>query len=429
VFVKTVWARILVWAAVASLYVGGTVPLASSPVVLTNLVSNFNNNERVKVMLAELKAETGIEVVIQSVPGSDEDLRLRVLLGDPVDLIWLPNPNNQAMMTTAHLLVPLDPLARSSEVDLTTLYGSYLAPVQGTNYYLPYELSEQMVFYNRDLFDQAHLPYPKAGWTWDDYIATARKLTDAKRGLWGSLMENWDYYLYFRAHQKGIPDFKYDGTSNFDNPEFSTALAWFGDLGGKYRIQPSWGEMQKLHLGWASMMTGRFAMIVIGSWYLGVMSDRHLYPRNWKFGVASVPVFPDGHRVPVAGGAYGIAWNSKHVEAAFRAIVWLSRHNYQYMGGLPPVADWTPEGFKTAFRDYCEKNLAGEISPDDLYRASVGNGLGTVPEKVLGPAGAAINEMYMKEAENYLLGWRPLDKTMAAIKSHADRLLLESRDR
>jgi len=45
--------------------------------------------------------------------------------------------------------------------------------------------------YNKDIFDKHEVPYPGEGFTWDDYIETARKLTkdtngDGKTDIWGT---------------------------------------------------------------------------------------------------------------------------------------------------------------------------------------------------------------------------------------------------
>ena len=34
-----------------------------------------------------------------------------------------------------------------------------------------------MINYNRDLFDEAGVDYPKEGWTWDEFREVAKKLT------------------------------------------------------------------------------------------------------------------------------------------------------------------------------------------------------------------------------------------------------------
>ena len=41
---------------------------------------------------------------------------------------------------------------------------------------LPQNISSLVVYYNKDLFKQAGVAEPKEGWTWDDMVATAKKL-------------------------------------------------------------------------------------------------------------------------------------------------------------------------------------------------------------------------------------------------------------
>lgn len=47
---------------------------------------------------------------------------------------------------------------------------------QGRVYGLPTELDPWVVFYNRDLFDAADLPYPSGDWHWSNFLETARAL-------------------------------------------------------------------------------------------------------------------------------------------------------------------------------------------------------------------------------------------------------------
>ena len=43
---------------------------------------------------------------------------------------------------------------------------------------MPADLDLQLIDYNKDIFDAAGVAYPEAGWTWDDYRATAMALTE-----------------------------------------------------------------------------------------------------------------------------------------------------------------------------------------------------------------------------------------------------------
>ncbi|MDW5595339.1 ABC transporter substrate-binding protein [Conexibacter stalactiti] len=51
---------------------------------------------------------------------------------------------------------------------------------------VPALIDSMAVVYNRRLFREAGVAEPRAGWTWDDYRATARQLTDSGKGQFGT---------------------------------------------------------------------------------------------------------------------------------------------------------------------------------------------------------------------------------------------------
>ena len=60
----------------------------------------------------------------------------------------------------------------------------------GTLTCLPQNISSLVVYYNEDLFEKAGVAEPRAGWSWDDMVAAARKLTkdsndDGKAEVYG----------------------------------------------------------------------------------------------------------------------------------------------------------------------------------------------------------------------------------------------------
>lgn len=48
---------------------------------------------------------------------------------------------------------------------------------------LPFKVNTLGLFYNKDLFDKFGVPYPKDGWTWDDALETAKKMTRTDGGV------------------------------------------------------------------------------------------------------------------------------------------------------------------------------------------------------------------------------------------------------
>jgi multiple sugar transport system permease protein len=58
-----------------------------------------------------------------------------------------------------------------------------------------------VMLYRKDLLDAHGIPHPKNDWTWDDYLAICKKVTDPAKGVYGSVygagaMESW-YWVTF----------------------------------------------------------------------------------------------------------------------------------------------------------------------------------------------------------------------------------------
>ena len=53
---------------------------------------------------------------------------------------------------------------------------------RGEQLCLPQNVSSLAVYYNRDLFQKYGVPEPKAGWTWNDLVATRDAMTRDANG-------------------------------------------------------------------------------------------------------------------------------------------------------------------------------------------------------------------------------------------------------
>ncbi|HOJ09134.1 MAG TPA: sugar ABC transporter substrate-binding protein [Clostridiales bacterium] len=64
-------------------------------------------------------------------------------------------------------------------------------------------MANAYLVYNKDIFDKYEVPYPREGFTWDDYFETARKLTkdtngDGKTDIWGTGNIFTDERVFFK---------------------------------------------------------------------------------------------------------------------------------------------------------------------------------------------------------------------------------------
>ncbi|NLY91555.1 MAG: sugar ABC transporter substrate-binding protein [Firmicutes bacterium] len=71
------------------------------------------------------------------------------------------------------------------------------ATYNGRHYGLPWIANPLVVYYNKDLFDAAGVPYPPAtgGWTWDEFIETAKALTRTVRDQNGNTYQQYGYIV------------------------------------------------------------------------------------------------------------------------------------------------------------------------------------------------------------------------------------------
>jgi multiple sugar transport system substrate-binding protein len=127
-----------------------------------------------------------IKVEVIQVPGSDYDKRLSadIAAKNPADVVFL-NYRFYAGYANAGALEPLGGyLQKSKLIKESDFYPEAINPFKwkGELMCIPLNISSLVVYYNKELFTQAGVPFPAAGWTWDDFLAAAQKLTKDTNG-------------------------------------------------------------------------------------------------------------------------------------------------------------------------------------------------------------------------------------------------------
>lgn len=122
----------------------------------------------------------GGEVELVAVARDDHLTRLSTAFasGDVPD-VFLINYRQYAPFVQRGAVHPVGPLLERERVDLA---GYYPEPLRAFTYdgalqCMPQNISSLVVYWNRGLFTRAGVAAPKAGWTWDDFVRTARALT------------------------------------------------------------------------------------------------------------------------------------------------------------------------------------------------------------------------------------------------------------
>jgi multiple sugar transport system substrate-binding protein len=129
------------------------------------------------------------EVSVEMVETSDRDdliarLSTSFAGGSPPDL-FLMNYRFYAQFAARGVLDPLQPRLDASAVfQEEDFYPSALEAFQidDEQICMPQNISSLVAYYNKDLFQEAGVPFPEAGWTWDDMVRAAKELTVDKDG-------------------------------------------------------------------------------------------------------------------------------------------------------------------------------------------------------------------------------------------------------
>ncbi len=248
-------------------------PDADQPITIT--YSNFNasggNEETLAKMYEAFHEEyPNITVEIETIASSDyfTQLQTRVAGGTAPDCYELNIENFAAYANKGAL-------AEITGVDLSGLDDTSLKAfnVGGKQYGLPGNFSNVVLFYNKDLFDQAGLDYPTADWTQDDLQKAAeaiRALGDDIYGYYQPLTYNEFYKVVAQFGGSLLSEDKSKFTIN--TPENVAAAQMMADRILVSNVQPN--DVQMGGIGdWDLFMSGRLGMMPTGIWAFGTFTD------------------------------------------------------------------------------------------------------------------------------------------------------------
>ncbi len=193
-----------------------------------------------------------IHVEVTHIP-SPRDYRTRLATefaaGNPPDIsLW--NYRRYASFVANDLLEPLDPFLRDS--NLIQPEDFYPITIEaftwdGKIMCIPQNISSLVVYYNKDMFDAAGIPYPADDWDWNDFVGTAIALTkdfdnDGSIDQYGLGVDISLYRLAPFVWQNAAPivnDDKNPTRLTLTRPPSLEALQWFVDLRQVHGVIPS----------------------------------------------------------------------------------------------------------------------------------------------------------------------------------------------
>jgi len=281
--------------------------------------------------IKDFEKKSGIKVKIQPVP-AEYDTKFRTVLasGAPPDLVKINDDYVKGISRTG-ALKDLTPYIERDEIDTSKfpadLYNFAKQP-DGTHTAWVIGHSPRLIFYNVDMFKEAGVDLPPtewtdANWTWDDFLATAKKLT-VPGERYGALIYLDTGFEQTWAVNNGDPDGIYskDGTRfTLANRKSAEAVQWATDLTCVHKVQPAWGDLQSDDIDLQMFAQGRLAMM-FRQFSSVPYIEKAVKGITWD--VAPVPAGPAGQLTESSVITYAIPEKAKNPDAAWELLKYLT---------------------------------------------------------------------------------------------------------
>jgi len=297
----------------------------------------------------------------------------------------------------------LQPLIEQFKYDTSDIDPAFLQfyKDEGALVGLPFAIFPEVVFFNRDLFDEAGLAYPpqKYGdtytldgqaveWNFDTLAEVARRLTvdangnDATSAAFDqSNIVQYGYYTQWSEHPRATGNlfaafYPMDAQGNASIPD-TTIAAWkwiYDGMWGEQPFIPNQAAIDSDLLAKGNPFnSGKVAMGTTHLWYTCCIDPKTM--TNWD--VAMMPSY-DGHVTSkMHGDTFAIMKDTKNAEAAFKVYTYMLGEGaadlYKIYGGLPARKGQQEAFFKSLDEKFAPNKVNWQVFLDSIPYMDVPN--------------------------------------------------------
>ena len=324
--------EIVVLTIILSLCLSSVVFAAGEAIELTLQLGSWWDKMAPNVIEDFEKAYPQYKLSIDCLPTSGyfENAVTAILAGSPPDILnldsqWLSSFAGKKLLTD----LTADILPKVNEADFKSSVWD-LSFYEGKMYGFPCRRSGGALYYNKTMFDDAGVAYPKKGWTYDDLLDMAKKITvpDEKYGygIAADISNQSDIILSFAPVLWGFGGdfFNADNTKcTLDQPNAIKALTWQVELYTKYKVVPEGSISYQITRDCMPMFANnKIAMLPSGEQGIVTYSE---YP-DLKWDIVE---FPNGGWNKAAGWTFTIPVTAKHKKEALDFLLWWAKPEVQ----------------------------------------------------------------------------------------------------
>lgn len=188
-------------------------------------------------------------------------------------------------------------------------------------YAIPRDVSNLVVYYNKNLFDRYRIPYPSRDWTIEDLINISKQFKTKSNGeVFGLSYETDLLYVMPFLFSNGASVLSDDGKKlTITEKNAIDTINLYSDFANKYNIAPK--KSQSASRTMAQMfLQQKIAMQISGRWL--VPKYRHEAGFDWD--IINFPSGKKGSIVNIDASGYALSKSSMHKAEAIKFIEFIS---------------------------------------------------------------------------------------------------------
>ena len=284
---------------------------------ITIQFSSWGSESEIKILkpvLSEFENENpDINVEFLHIPQNYfQKLHLLFASNTAPDVVFI---NNQFLPIYANANVLEDLSQYKKELEFDKFYPKSLDAMTWNDkvYAIPRDISNLIIYYNKDIFDEYKVPYPDGNWDYDKFLQTAIKLSHPPKNYGISFEEDPLFY------QPYLMSFGLDSIPKFEDEQTYKGLKRYSELRNKYHVAPKREEAGSATMA-QLFLQGKLAMHLSGRWLV----PKYREEANFDWDIVSFPKGTVGSVVPLDASGWAISKSSKHKSESLKLIKYLS---------------------------------------------------------------------------------------------------------
>lgn len=379
---------------------------------------NSSNKCQDVVIDAFEKANPNVDIELIDIPSAEYSNKLSVMLngGSDLDAFWIKDGDTASAIAKKGQLADMTDFIMKDGVDIGAYKG--LAEnfiIDGKNYALPFRSDFYVLYFNKDLFDAANVPYPSNDMTWEEFEELAKKMTSGEGATknYGALFHTWNACV----QNWGVADGENTILStdySFWKPYYEMVLRMQNDD----KTIMDYATMKTANIHYSSpFLSGNVAMMPMGTWFISTLiSKKDAGETDVNWGIVRMPHAKDGTAGQAVGSTTPLAINeaSKNKETAWEFVKFATS-----LEGQKLVAS---TGTMASFNDDETLKIFSDVDgmPDDLGEALHVSSIAL--DRPIDEKSSEVNKMLDEEHGLIMLGENTIDKGLETMAERSKEI-------